>query len=194
MHATVSNPTGPVTPVGLLCITGGSGTGKTSLVQALQQIAGIESITTITTRPRRPGEGKDAYHFTDAATFLQQFRAGAITAVDHYDGNWYGIPKQALQAMHRSASIVLSPEGARWVRHWTHTHHRKFTWIHATADDTHLTRRLQQRDGDDSPRLQTQYVDPAKQVSNADRYINTSGRCPSVLALQILQTCNQTNQ
>ena len=111
----------PPTHGALFVITGSSGTGKTTLVQAaLKQIPDLCFSVSATTRPIRPGEqdGVD-YHFHDMQRFNSLVDEGQMLEWAEVYGNRYGTPRAPVQAaLSRGQSIVLDidVQGAEQVR------------------------------------------------------------------------------
>ena len=105
----------------LFVITGSSGTGKTTLVQAaLQRIPNLCFSVSATTRPIRPGEqdGVD-YHFHNLQSFNSMVNAGEMLEWAEVYGNRYGTPRAPVEsALKQGRSIVLDidVQGAEQVR------------------------------------------------------------------------------
>ena len=81
----------------LFVITGSSGTGKTTLVQALQRIPSL-CRQHFTTRPIRPGEqdGVD-YHFHNCRASTHGQRGEMLEWAEVY-GNRYGTPRAPVES------------------------------------------------------------------------------------------------
>lgn len=79
-------------PKTLIIISGGSGTGKTSVKNMLVQDPNIVKIVTSTTRPPRQGEehGKD-YYFITKEVFKEELDKDRFLEHVNYDGNYYGL-------------------------------------------------------------------------------------------------------
>ena len=105
----------------LFVVTGASGTGKTTLVQAaLTSIPGLRFSISATTRPPRDGEedGTD-YHFLDQADFDARVEAGDFLEWARVYGNCYGtLRAQVENAIAQGESILLDidTQGATQVR------------------------------------------------------------------------------
>ena len=105
----------------LFVVTGASGTGKTTLVQAaLAAIPGITFSVSATTRPIREGEqdGVD-YHFLDRTTFMARVEAGEFLEWAEVYGNCYGTlraPVEAARASGQSILLDIDTQGAAQVR------------------------------------------------------------------------------
>ena len=105
----------------LFVITGSSGTGKTTLVQAaLRQIPNLCFSVSATTRPIRSGEqdGVD-YHFHNMDSFNALVDDGQMLEWAEVYGNRYGTPRAPVEAaLSQGQSIVLDidVQGAEQVR------------------------------------------------------------------------------
>ena len=105
----------------LFVVTGASGTGKTTLVQAaLAALPGITFSVSATTRPIREGErdGVD-YHFLDRETFMARVEAGEFLEWAEVYGNCYGTlraPVEAARATGQSILLDIDTQGAAQVR------------------------------------------------------------------------------
>ena len=102
----------------MLILTGGSGSGKSTIFAELKKEYGFKGIVACTTREKRSGEekGRD-YHFLDEETFLalQSQDFFAETAV--YNGWYYGTPASAYEELNSHKTVViLSPEAVRQVK------------------------------------------------------------------------------
>ncbi|MCL2195381.1 MAG: guanylate kinase [Oscillospiraceae bacterium] len=93
----------------LIVLSGPSGSGKDSLLQ--QVIARGEEIAlsiSLTTRKPRPGELDGVhYHFTTHAKFEQKLANGAILEHTMYNGEYYGTPKDAVDAQLAAGNTVV---------------------------------------------------------------------------------------
>ena len=104
----------------LFVVTGASGTGKTTLVQAaLAALPGITFSVSATTRPIREGErdGVD-YHFLDRETFMARVEAGEFLEWAEVYGNCYGTLRAPSRPREPPADILLDidTQGAAQVR------------------------------------------------------------------------------
>lgn len=112
----VTQPTGQ-----LLVFTGPSGVGKGTLLhQLLKQHPDIQLSISATTRQPRPGEehGKD-YYFVSRSEFETMVEQGKLLEWAQFAGNFYGTPRQPLEAMvAKGHTVILEIEldGARQVR------------------------------------------------------------------------------
>ena len=105
----------------LFVVTGASGTGKTTLVQAaLQTVPGIDFSVSATTRPARSDEraGVD-YHFLAPAEFDEKVGAGEFLEWAEVYGHRYGTLRASVtDAISSGRSILLDidTQGAAQVR------------------------------------------------------------------------------
>ena len=109
----MSTPEGNMPPIdrrGLLYILSSpSGAGKTTLARRLLAAdPGIAMSVSVTTRKPRPGEvdGQD-YHFVDHARFEVMRAEGALLEWARVFDNYYGTPRQAVEAAIESGKDVL---------------------------------------------------------------------------------------
>ncbi len=104
----------------LVVISGPSGSGKSSIVRNLLDRLDIEFSVSATTRSPRTGEidGRH-YHFVDQGHFEEMIASGELLEWAHYNGNYYGTPKSAVeQATSEGRDVLLEIEiqGARQIR------------------------------------------------------------------------------
>jgi len=104
----------------LIILTGPSGVGKGTLVQALlQRHPELYVSISLTTRPPRSGEinGKQ-YHFVSHSEFKQMKDTGELLEWAEFAGNYYGTPRKPVKAKISQGKWVLLEielEGARQV-------------------------------------------------------------------------------
>ncbi|MCL2532115.1 MAG: guanylate kinase [Oscillospiraceae bacterium] len=93
----------------LIVLSGPSGSGKDSLLQ--QVIANGEDIAlsvSLTTRDPRPSELDGVhYHFTTHEQFEQKLANGTILEHTIYNGQYYGTPKDAVDAQLAAGKTVV---------------------------------------------------------------------------------------
>lgn len=102
-------------------MTGASGVGKDTIWQAaLPSIPNLVYAVSATTRAQRPGEinGRH-YHFYQRETFQKLIAAEALVEFAEYAGDYYGTPRQQLEAILASGrDALVKPEliGAREIK------------------------------------------------------------------------------
>ena len=108
-------------PGNVFMIIAPSGAGKSSLVKALlEQDPSIKLSISCTTRAPRPGEenGRE-YHFVSVDTFHEWREQGNLIEWAEVHGNFYGTPRQFIQASIKEGHDILLEidwQGARQVR------------------------------------------------------------------------------
>jgi len=94
----------------LVILSGPSGVGKGTVRKRLMEIKGLNLFYSIslTTRSIRPGEvdGRE-YYFVDRPTFEQNIANGNLLEYAEFVGNYYGTPKDKVEAMLDSGKNVL---------------------------------------------------------------------------------------
>ncbi|MCL1588441.1 MAG: guanylate kinase [Actinomycetia bacterium] len=104
----------------LIVISGPSGVGKSSIIDAVLDGTRSEFSVSATTREPRRGEtdGVD-YHFTTREDFLDAIASGRVLEWAEYGGNLYGTLRAPVEdAIRRGDSVILDIEndGAKQVR------------------------------------------------------------------------------
>lgn len=90
----------------IIVISGPSGVGKSTVIkEILKNSSIIEQSISDTTRNSH-GNG-DSYHFIDEAEFLNNLKSGIYVEHNYYNGNYYGINKEALRTILRKGHIAL---------------------------------------------------------------------------------------
>jgi guanylate kinase len=107
----------------LIIISGPSGVGKDTIIEALQRRPhdpDYHYVVTCTTRASRPGEVDGvSYHFMDRDEFLALREAGGLLEANEVHGNWYGTPRaQVQQALADGHDVILKidVQGAQQVK------------------------------------------------------------------------------
>ncbi len=79
----------------LVCLSGPSGVGKGTVIEALQQAGlSLDHSVSVTTRAPRAGETEGiSYYFRSKNAFLEMLANGEILESDEYCGNYYGTPR-----------------------------------------------------------------------------------------------------
>ncbi|MEA3502397.1 MAG: guanylate kinase [Actinomycetota bacterium] len=104
----------------LLVVSGPSGVGKSSVIDAVLERSGARFSVSATTRAPRPGEidGED-YRFVDQETFSDLVQSGGMLEWAEYGGYRYGTPREpVLDVLDRGIHVVLDIEndGAHQVK------------------------------------------------------------------------------
>ena len=104
----------------LVVVSGPSGSGKSSIVRNLLDRLDIEFSVSATTRSPRTGEidGRH-YHFVGQDRFKEMIASGELLEWAHYNGNYYGTPKLAVDGATREGRDILLEieiQGARQIR------------------------------------------------------------------------------
>jgi guanylate kinase len=107
----------------LIIISGPSGVGKDTIIEALRHRhldPDRHFVVTCTTRAPRPGEVDGvSYHFLDRERFLALRDAGGLLEANEVHGNWYGTPREevseALLAGH-DVILKIDVQGAQHVK------------------------------------------------------------------------------
>lgn len=147
----------------LIVITGPSGVGKGTLVQALlDRHPDIYLSLSTTTRSPRPGEvaGQD-YNFVDRQTFEAMLEQGELLEWAEYAGNYYGTPRTTVEEQLNQGRLVLleiEVLGARQVKQTFPTALRLFILPPSLAE---LEQRLRGR-GKDSEEAIARRLEQAK--------------------------------
>ena len=107
----------------LVIISGPSGVGKDSIIEAMQRRRPPHPrhyVITVTTRARRPAEiGGVSYHFLSLEDYRRLEEADGLLEASEVHGNWYGTPRDQVQAALRSgrdAILKIDVQGADKVR------------------------------------------------------------------------------
>lgn len=94
----------------LICVSGPSGVGKGTVIEALKNILPrLSHSTSVTTRAPRPGEveGVD-YFFRTKEQFEEMLANDEILEHDMYVGNYYGTPRKAIEdKVSRGQDIIM---------------------------------------------------------------------------------------
>lgn len=104
----------------LIVVSGPSGVGKSSIVDAIMARTDARFSVSATTRAPRPGEidGVD-YHFVDRDEFERRRASGEILEWAEYGGNLYGTPlSSVLPLVDGGIDVILDieNEGAKQIR------------------------------------------------------------------------------
>lgn len=106
-----------------MIISGPSGVGKDSIIEAMQRRRAPHPrhyVITVTTRARRPNEIDGiSYHFLSREDYRRLEEADGLLEASEVHGNWYGTPRDQVQAALRSgrdAILKIDVQGADKVR------------------------------------------------------------------------------
>ncbi len=103
-----------ITGPGLLfVISGPSGAGKDTLVEALiRRVPRLRYSISMTTREPRAGERDgEHYYFVTQAEFEHRLAAGALLETREYGGNFYGTPRDPIEAhLTQGDDVIVKPE------------------------------------------------------------------------------------
>jgi guanylate kinase len=118
MHANVSQPEPryKATVNGfLVTVTGPTGSGKTTFVQAMVDSGHFAQLISHTTRPPRPGEVDGVhYYFTSRKEFTKKFIAAEFIQTVEFSGNLYGTSTEEVsrvQAIGKTPVVIVEPSG-----------------------------------------------------------------------------------
>ena len=125
----MSSPTSGPAPVQgatgalLVIISGPSGVGKDTIIEALRRRPrerDYHFVVTCTTRAARPGEIDGvSYHFLSPERFHELKAAGELLEATNVHGNWYGTPRsQVTQALAAGRDVILKidVQGAQTIK------------------------------------------------------------------------------
>jgi guanylate kinase len=114
-----SDPPNPM----LVIISGPSGVGKDTIIEALQRrghLPAYHYVVTCTTRPRRANEIDGvSYKFVSVSAFLAMRDAGELLEANEVHGNWYGTPRAGVRdalARGQHAILKIDVQGAEVVK------------------------------------------------------------------------------
>ena len=115
-------PVDRTTPM-LVIISGPSGVGKDTIIEALQRrghLPAYHYVVTCTTRPRRPNEIDGvSYTFLSVPEFLALRDAGELLEANEVHGNWYGTPRTGVRdalARGQHAILKIDVQGAQVIK------------------------------------------------------------------------------
>jgi guanylate kinase len=119
----MSEPGAPQPTPMLVIISGPSGVGKDTIIDALQKrghVPAYHYVITCTTRARRPNEVAGVnYFFCSVAEFLDMRDSDELLEANEVHGNWYGTPKSGVRealARGQHAILKIDVQGARAVK------------------------------------------------------------------------------
>jgi guanylate kinase len=107
----------------LVIISGPSGVGKDTIIEALEQrghLPAYHYVVTCTTRPRRANEIDGvSYRFLSVPEFLAMRDAGELLEANRVHDNWYGTPRAGVRdalARGQHAILKIDVQGAEVVK------------------------------------------------------------------------------
>jgi guanylate kinase len=107
----------------LVIISGPSGVGKDTIIEAMQRRVPRhprDYVITVTTRARRHNEiAGVSYHFLSLEDYQRLRDADGLLEASKVHGNWYGTPRDQVQAAltsGRDAILKIDVQGAREIR------------------------------------------------------------------------------
>ena len=104
----------------LIVVSGPSGVGKSTVVEALGAHRDFEFSVSVTTRARRPSEEDGVhYHFLDEDGFRRMIGDDELLEWAEYAGNLYGTPRRPVEAAlaaGRDVLLDIENDGARQVK------------------------------------------------------------------------------
>lgn len=166
----------------LIVISGPSGVGKDSVVQALKERGlPFHFVVTATTRPPRPGEenGKD-YFFVSKEEFARMIDEGELIEYAIVYNDYKGIPKQQVREALASGKDVimrLDVQGAASVRKLAPEAVLIFL---TTQDEAELVARLKKRQSDSPEDLSLRIATARQELKRAAEFdygvVNADGR------------------
>jgi guanylate kinase len=107
----------------LAIISGPSGVGKDTIIEAMRRLPGGKEhhyVVTCTTRPRRAGEVDGvSYHFLTVEEFEALRAAGGLLEANQVHGHWYGTPRAEVAgalAAGKDVILKIDVQGAQVVK------------------------------------------------------------------------------
>lgn len=155
----------------LFIISGPSGAGEDSIINALVSRLPIERVITTTSRPMRNGDSEgNPYYFITEAEFKKKIAAGDfIEYAQQYNDNYYGVTKEEIARVSKSGKIGIWKIEYQGVM----TAKKLFPGIIAillTAPLEVLENRIRRRDNPDEALLQERMAYTKKWLEHADIY------------------------
>jgi guanylate kinase len=168
----------------LVIISGPSGVGKDTIIEALQQRdhrPAYHYVVTCTTRGRRPNEVDGvSYNFVSLAEFMALRDAGELLEANEVHGNWYGTPRAGVRAAlagGQHAILKIDVQGARVVK--ACAPEALLIFVVPPSLDT-LVEHLKARRTESAEQLEIRQRDAAIELARKDDYdyvvVNEEGR------------------
>jgi guanylate kinase len=183
----------------LIVISGPSGVGKDTVVQALQEHGHpFYFVVTATTRPIRPGEQEGVdYFFVTREEFARMIEADELLEYAYVYNDYKGIPKQQVRdalASGKDVIMRLDVQGAATIRSLCPEAVLVFL---TTRTEEELIRRLEARETEDPEELNLRIAMARKELQRLDEFdyvvINAEGQKDEAveMILKITQTEHQ---
>lgn len=154
----------------LLIISGPSGVGKSSLVNALLERLDADLSVSMTTRPMSKSDvNAEHYHFVDVPTFEKKIAGEEFLEHAVYAGNFYGTPRKFVQEkldVGRVVILEIDVEGARQIKQSMPGSYAIF--IKAPSEEA-LLDRLRGRQREDEDTIQKRYSLAKKEIAFAEK-------------------------
>jgi guanylate kinase len=177
----------------LIVVSGPSGVGKTTVVEALLASTSlpVRRAVTATTRPRRPGEEDGiSYHFWTEDRFRQAVADGKMLEWQTVHGNdYYGTPRDEVDR-HRAEGtgviLVIDVKGAATIREIYPSDHLS---VFIDAPIAELEARLRTRGAESEDKIQRRLKTAREEIARAcefDRTIVNHDLDRAVAELEIL--------
>lgn len=152
-------------------ISGPSGAGEDSVIDALTEMLPIERVITTRSRAMRPGESQGhPYYFISESEFKQRIAAGDfIEYAQQYNGQWAGVTRQEIERVARTGKVGIWKIEYQGVM----TAKKLFPSIIAillTAPLDVLEARIRRRDNPDERMLQERMDYTREWLKHADIY------------------------
>ena len=93
----------------IIIISGPSGVGEDSVIEALSKIMPVNRIVTTTTRDPRPGEKQgDPYYFVSSEEFQNMIEKNEMAEwAQEYNDNFYGVTKKELERVNNLPGVGI---------------------------------------------------------------------------------------
>lgn len=126
-------------------ISGPSGSGQDSIIEALSQEIDVVRVITTTTRKPREGESDGhPYHFVSREKFLSE-KESFVESAESYNQEWYGVTKKDFEAALSCGKIVIWKVDGKGVKRIKELYPNITTFFIEVPEET-LRKRLQKRD------------------------------------------------
>ena len=148
-----------------------SGAGKNTLINHVRQVIPdmVYSISA-TTRPPRTGEvdGRD-YFFLDTAEFEKRINAGAFAEWAHVHGNYYGTPRNFIDATIASGRHIIMDIDVQGKKIFDRVYPEAIGILIVPPSMEELEQRLRVRKSDDDATIRLRCANAKKEMAFAQR-------------------------